>query len=58
MQLYGYGIVLSKIYKKEFKKAIISYSNNLKIFKINITPKIKEDFLNTINNIDTSGTIH
>ncbi len=52
LQLYGYGLLLSTEYKKDFNTAIISYSNNMKIFKIQVTPKIKKDFFNTLKNIE------
>jgi CRISPR-associated exonuclease Cas4 len=51
LQLCGYGILLEKYYKKEFRKAYISYSNNMKLFPINITPKIKNDFFDTLEKI-------
>lgn len=52
LQLYGYGLLLSKEYNKEFKRAIIIYSNNMKLFKIEITQKIKDDFLKTLKAIE------
>lgn len=52
LQLYGYGILLSGKYDKNFIKAFISYSNNMKIFKIEITPKIKDDFFKTLKKIE------
>jgi len=52
LQLYGYGLLLSKEYNKEFNRAIIIYSNNMKLFNINITPKIKKDFFETLRNIE------
>ncbi len=51
LQLYGYGILLSEKYNKDFKRAFISYSNNMKIFKIEITRKIEEDFFNVLSKI-------
>lgn len=53
LQLCGYGLLLSKYYKKDFKRAVISYSNNLKIFKIDIAEKLKSDFFDTIRKIET-----
>jgi len=52
LQLYGYGLLLSRKYEKDFNTAIISYSNNMKIFKIPITQKIKKDFFDTIKSIE------
>ena len=52
LQLYGYGRLLSHEYEKEFRRAIIIYSNNMKLFKIEITPKIKEDFFKTLKAIE------
>jgi len=52
LQLYGYGRLLSHEYGKEFKRAIIIYSNNMKLFKIEITEKIKEDFFKTLKAIE------
>lgn len=48
LQLIGYGILLSQEYNKEFKQAIISYSNNMKLHHINITQKLKDEFWNII----------
>lgn len=52
LQLYGYGLIASKEYKKDFTKSIISYSNNMKIFNIKITDKIKDDFLKILKAIE------
>ncbi len=52
LQLYAYGLLLSKKYEKNFNQAIISYSNNMKIFKININDKIKNDFLKVLKEIE------
>jgi len=52
LQLCGYGILLSKKYDKKSERAFISYSNNMKIFKIEITPKIKDDFFNVLRKIE------
>ena len=51
LQLYGYGYLLSKNYNLEFKQAIILYSNNVKLFKIDITPKIESAFFKTLEKI-------
>ena len=51
LQLYGYGYLLSKNYNLEFKQAIILYSNNIKLFKIDITPKIESAFFKTLERI-------
>jgi CRISPR-associated exonuclease Cas4 len=51
LQLYGYGYLLSCEYDLEFKEAFVVYSNNLKLHHINITPKIKKDFIKTLDNI-------
>ncbi len=52
LQLCRYGVLLENHYSKSFKTAFISYSNNLKLHKINITPKIKDDFFDTIKKIE------
>ena len=48
LQLCGYGILLSKKYDKKFTRAFISYSNNMKIFKVDITPRIEQDFIEVL----------
>ncbi len=52
LQLYGYGLLLSRVYDREFKRAVISYSNNMKLFHIEITPQIREDFFKTLRAIE------
>ena len=37
LQLVGYGLLLEEKYEKDFKKAFIVYSNNMKFYKIEIT---------------------
>lgn len=52
LQLVGYGILLSKHYKKDFSRAFVVYSNNIKFYPILITQKQKQDFLDIIGNIE------
>jgi len=52
LQLYGYGLIASKEYEKNFTKSMIVYSNNMKIFNINITDKIKDDFFKIVKSIE------
>jgi CRISPR-associated exonuclease Cas4 len=52
LQLVGYGILLENRYKKSFKQAFIIYSNNMKLFHINITEQMKQDFFKTIKEIE------
>jgi len=51
LQLYGYGYLLQKNYNLDFTQAFIIYDKGIKFHHINITPKIKKDFLNTLKNI-------
>ena len=53
LQLVGYGMLLEKEYQKNFTKAFIVYSNNMKFYKIDITPKHKKDFFDVIKSIET-----
>ncbi len=52
LQLVGYGILLEKEYQKSFKTAFIIYSNNMKFYKIEITPKHKKYFFEIIRSIE------
>lgn len=52
LQLCGYGILLQYKYQVNFKQAFIIYSNNMKLFHINITDKIRTDFFDTIKSIE------
>jgi CRISPR-associated exonuclease Cas4 len=52
LQLVGYGLLLEKKYQRDFKQAIISYSNNMKFFNITITQEIKKDFFIILKNIE------
>lgn len=51
LQLFGYGKLLSDNFDKDFKQAVIIYDKYVKIFKIQITKKLEQDFLNTLNKI-------
>jgi len=51
LQLYGYGYLLRKHYKLDFKQAFILYDKGIKFHHINITSKIQNDFFKTIKNI-------
>jgi CRISPR-associated exonuclease Cas4 len=51
LQLVGYGILLKREYKKEFRQAFIIYSNNIKFHRVNITSKHEKDFFNVIKSI-------
>jgi CRISPR-associated exonuclease Cas4 len=51
LQLFGYGYLLSQNYNLKFKQAFIIYDNNIKLHHINITPKIKKEFIKTLENI-------
>jgi len=53
LQLVGYGMLLEKEYQKNFTKAFIVYSNNMKFYKIDITSKHKKDFFDVIKDIET-----
>jgi len=53
LQLYGYGLLLEKEYEKRFSRAIVIYGNNMKLFHIEITQKIKDDFLKTVKKIES-----
>ncbi|MEA2050137.1 MAG: CRISPR-associated protein Cas4 [Campylobacterota bacterium] len=52
LQLVGYGVLLEKVYQRNFKQAFIVHSNNMKFHKIDITPKHKKDFFEVIKNIE------
>lgn len=52
LQLCGYGILLHNKYQVDFKQAFVIYSNNMKLFHINITDKIRADFFDTIKSIE------
>lgn len=52
LQLCGYGLLLEGEYEKSFRRAIVIYSNNMKLFHIEITAKIKNDFLETLKKIE------
>lgn len=58
LQLYGYGRLLSHHYEKPFKRAIIIYSNNMKLFKVEVTEKLKDDFFKTLKAIEAIERKH
>jgi CRISPR-associated exonuclease Cas4 len=51
LQLYGYGYLLQKNFNLDFTQAFIIYDKGIKFHHINITSKIKESFLNTLEKI-------
>lgn len=51
LQLFGYGYLFKQYYNKEFKRMVIIYSNNIKVFNIEATEKHKEDFIKTVEEI-------
>lgn len=53
LQLYGYGRLLEVACKKPVKRLVIIHSNNVKLFNIEVTSKIEDDFLKTVTKIKT-----
>lgn len=51
MQLSAYGMLLERLYKKTFKRAIIVHGNNLKCTSLNITKDDKSNLLEIIKNM-------
>lgn len=51
LQLIGYGLLLEKNFNKPFKRAIVSFGNNLKFYEFKATSNLKDRFFEVLNSI-------